>query len=326
VPDGPYRVRMDQRRGYASGLAAYIMWGFFPIYFHDLRPAGAVEILAHRIVWSALSVAVLVTVIHRWKAIHDLRHRPRTLAGIVLAAVLIAGNWGTYIYGVNSGHVVETSLGYFITPLLSVLFGVVVFRERLTMPQWVAIGLGAAAVVVITVDYHRLPWIALVLAASFGSYGLVKKQLGLPPTDGLLMEASALLLPALAYLGWLTAAGRSTFTSVSPGHTVLLLVSGVLTAVPLLLFADAANRIPMTGIGILQYTAPVLQLMCGLVLFHEPMPAAQLIGFVLVWVAIVIFTWDAIRRARRTRTATATRAHPRAAEPVAVPVAAGEPS
>jgi chloramphenicol-sensitive protein RarD len=292
---------MASRRGFLSGLAAYVMWGFFPIYFHDLQPAGAVEILAHRIVWSAVSVAVLITVIRRWRTLRDLTRRPRTVAGIALAAVLIAFNWGTYIYGVNSDHVIETSLGYFINPLLSVLLGVFVFRERLSAAQWIAIGIGAAAVAVITVDYGHLPWIALVLAASFGSYGLVKKRLALPPAEGLQLEATMLLLPALGYLGWLTAAGRSTFTSISPAHTVLLMLSGIMTALPLVLFADAANRMPLTALGILQYTTPVLQLVVGLLIFHEPLPPAELAGFALVWLAIVIFTWDALRRAGRTR-------------------------
>jgi chloramphenicol-sensitive protein RarD len=304
---------MDQRRGYVSGLAAYLMWGFFPIYFHALRPAGAVEILAHRIVWSALSIAVLITVIRRWGSIRDLVRRPRTVAGIALAAVLIAINWGTYIYGVNSGHIIETSLGYFVTPLLSVLFGVLVFRERLTYAQWIALAFGTAAVAVITIDYGKPPWIALILAASFGMYGLVKKRLSLPPAEGLQMEAAMLLVPAAVYLGWLTAAGRSTFTGVSPAHTVLLVLSGIMTAAPLMLFADAANRIPMTGLGILQYTTPILQLLCGLLIFHESMPAAEFAGFILVWVAIAVFTWDALRRSRRTREAAvaATAVSPR---------------
>jgi len=318
---GPYRYRMDQRRGYAAGLAAYVIWGFFPVYFHALRPAGALEILAHRIVWSVLAVAALITVIRRWGAIRELARRPRTLGGISIAAALIAVNWCTYIYGVNSDHVIETSLGYFITPLISVLLGVLVFRERPSITQWVAIGVGAVAVAVITVDYGRLPWIALGLAVTFGLYGLVKKRLALPPTDGLLMEASTLLVPAVVYLGWLTAAGRSTFTGVSATHTTLLVLAGVLTAGPLILFADAANRIPMTQLGILQYAAPILQLLCGLVIFHEPMPAAQLVGFVLVWIAIVIFTGDAIRRSRRTRGLASATADDAAAP---VPATTGE--
>jgi chloramphenicol-sensitive protein RarD len=293
------------------------MWGFFPIYFHELRTAGAIEILAHRIVWSALTVALLITVIRRWDSVRELLRRPRKLAGISLAAVLIASNWGIYIYGVNSDHVVETSLGYFITPLITVLFGVIVYRERPSATQWTAIALGAIAVAVITIEYGRPPWIALGLAASFGLYGLVKKQLQLPPTDGLLMEASALFLPAIAYLGWLSAAGRSTFTGVSASHTTLLVLAGVLTAIPLLLFADAANRISMTHLGILQYAAPILQLLCGLVIFHEPMPAAQLVGFVLVWIAIIIISVDAVRRSRRTAASDANTLDAAEAEPLA---------
>ena len=287
------------RRGYIAGLAAYASWGFFPIYFHALKPAGALEILAQRVFWSVITVAIIITAIRRWDAIRALLRRPRAVAGIAGAALLIAVNWCTYIYGVNSGHVVETSLGYFINPLISVLFGVLVFRERLRGAQWGALAIGAAAVAVITVDYGRLPWIALSLAITFGSYGLVKKTLGLPPTDGLLMEAAVLTLPAIAYLGWLQADGRSTFGAGSGWHTALLVLTGLATAVPLLMFADAANRIPMSHLGMIQYVAPVLQLLCGLVIFHEPMPPAQLAGFILVWVAIVVFTWDAVRHARR---------------------------
>jgi len=308
------------------GAGAYLCWGLFPLYWKLLRPATPVEILAHRIVWSAVSVAVLITVIRRWGTLCDLARRPRTVAGIALAAVLIAFNWGTYIYGVNSDHVIETSLGYFINPLLSVLLGVFVFRERLNAAQWTAIGIGAGAVVVITVDYGHLPWIALILAASFGTYGLVKKRLALPPAEGLQMEATMLLLPALGYLGWLTAAGRSTFTAVSPAHTVLLLLSGIMTALPLLLFADAANRIPLTVLGILQYITPVLQLVVGLLIFHEPLPPAELVGFALVWLAIVIFTWDALLRARRTRPERLASDGPVAAATLTLDEAAASPN
>ncbi|HEY2793579.1 MAG TPA: EamA family transporter RarD [Micromonosporaceae bacterium] len=293
---------MDQRRGYLSAFAAYVLWGFFPIYFHHLLPAGPLEILANRVIWSVLTVALIITFLGRWRSIAALRHQPRKVAGLGLAAVLIGVNWFVYIYGVNSNQVIETSLGYFINPLVSVLFGVAVFKERLRTAQWAAIAIGGVAVAVIAIDYGRLPWIALSLAVSFGSYGLVKKRLGLPPTDGLFLESAALALPAAIYLGFLTSAGKSTFTSVSAVHTFLLVVSGLATAVPLLLFADAANRIPLTGLGIVQYTAPILQLGCGVLLFHEPMPRAELIGFILVWIALVVFTWDALANARRART------------------------
>jgi chloramphenicol-sensitive protein RarD len=289
----------ELRRGYLFGLAAYVCWGFFPLYFKLLRPAGPLEILAHRVIWSAVFVALLLSALRGWRGIAALRHRRRTLAGIALAAVLIAVNWGVYIYGVNSAHVVETSLGYFITPLISVAFGLVLFGERLRGPQGAAIGLGSIAVVVLTVDYGRLPWIALTLAVSFACYGLVKKRLGLPPADGLFIESGLLAVPGLGYLGWLTGAGHSTLGRGSAGHAALLLASGVITAVPLLLFAGSANRIPMTGLGILQYIAPVLQLFCGVVIYHEPMPPARLLGFGLVWLALVIFTWDALTAGRR---------------------------
>jgi chloramphenicol-sensitive protein RarD len=292
----PYRYGMDSRRGFISGFTAYAIWGFFPLYFHFLLPAGAGEILAHRVIWSVVTVAIITTVLRRWRSIVALRHRPAKLAGLALAAALIGVNWFVYIYGVNSHHVIETSLGYFITPLITVLFGVVVFKERLRRPQWIAVGISAVAVAIIAYDYGRLPWIALTLALSFGSYGMVKKRLGLPPTDGLLLESSALAAPALAYVLWLGHSGNSTFTSVSASHTLLLVAAGAVTAIPLLLFADAANRIPLTTIGILQYIAPILQLGCGLLWLDESMPPAELAGFCLVWLALGVFTWDALRR------------------------------
>ena len=288
----------EQRKGYLFGIAAYVLWGFFPLYFKLLRPSGPLEILAHRVVWSALFVGVLLTLARSWRRIADLARRPRTLLVIGLAAVLIAVNWGTYIYGVNTARVVETSLGYFITPLISVAFGLAVFGERLRPARWAALGVGTVAVAVLAVDYGRLPWIALTLAGSFASYGLVKKRLGLPPTDGLFVESAALAVPGLGYLAWLGAAGRSTLTA-SPGHTMLLLVSGAVTAVPLLMFAASANRITMTGLGILQYIAPILQFFVGVAIEHEPMPAARLFGFALVWLALVVFTWDGLRQSRR---------------------------
>jgi chloramphenicol-sensitive protein RarD len=290
------------RRGYLYGLGAYVLWGFFPLYWKLLRPAGAIEILAHRVLWSAAFVALLLAAVRNWGFLRRLAGRPRTLAGITLAATIIGVNWFTYIYGVNTDRVVETALGYFINPLVTVLLGVVVLRERLRTAQWLAVGIGAVAVAVLTVDYGRPPYIALTLAFSFGSYGLVKKTLGLPAAEGLLVESAVLALPALGYLGWLAARGTGTFGHVSAGHTALLILAGAITAVPLLLFAGAANRIPLTGLGILQYTAPIIQLGCGVLIFHEPMPPARLAGFALVWLALIIFTVDGLRATRRRRT------------------------
>ncbi|MFC0007827.1 EamA family transporter RarD [Micromonospora siamensis] len=291
------------RLGYLYGFGAYLLWGFFPIYFKLLRPTGPVEILAHRVVWSLAFVALLLAAARNVGFLRALARRPRALAGIAAAAVLIAVNWGTYIYGVNSDRVVETALGYFINPLVVVLLGVFVLRERLRAAQWAALGVGTAAVVVLTVDYGRLPYLALTLAFSFGGYGLVKKRLGLPAAEGLFVESAVLALPALAYLGWLGWRGDATFGHLSAGHTALLVGAGAATAIPLLLFAGAANRLPLTNLGMLQYLAPVLQLGIGVLIFHEPMPPARLAGFALVWLALVVFTVDAVRQGRRTRAA-----------------------
>ncbi|WP_422774569.1 EamA family transporter RarD [Plantactinospora sp. WMMC1484] len=306
------------RRGYLYGIAAYTLWGFFPLYLRLLRPAGPIEILAHRVIWSVLFVALLLAVLRNWRFLGELRRRPGKLAGTGIAAALIAVNWGTYIYGVNSERVVETALGYFINPLFVVLLGVAVLRERLRVGQWVALGIGGLAVGVLTVDYGRLPYIALTLAASFGGYSLVKKRLGLPAAGGMFVESAALALPALGYLGWLTWHAESTFGQVSVGHTVLLMLAGAATATPLLMFAGAANRLPLTALGMLQYLAPILQLGFGVLVFHEPMPPARLAGFALVWLALVVFTVDGIRNVRRSRAAALLAATPEPAAATAV--------
>lgn len=290
----------EVRRGYAYGLTAYGMWGFFPLYFKLLQPSGALEILAHRVVWSLAFVTVLLAALRNAGFLRRLARDRRALAGITVAAALLAVNWGTYIYGVNSDRVVETALGYFITPLVVVLLGVTVLRERLRGAQWAALGVGGVAVAVLTVDYGRLPYIALILAVSFGGYSLAKKRLGVPPAEGLFVESAVLTLPAVGYLLWLGVAGEPTFGRVSAGHTTLIVVSGAATAVPLLLFAGAANRIPLSALGILQYAAPVIQLACGVLILHEPMPPARLVGFALVWAALAVFTVDGLRHARRS--------------------------
>lgn len=296
----------DERRGYLYGLMAYAMWGFFPIYFKFLRPAPPLEILAHRVVWSVAFVALLLTAMRNWRFLGRLVRTPRLLGGVTLAAVLIGVNWGTYIYGVNSSRVVETALGYFITPLVVVLLGVTVMGERLRPLQWTAVGIGVLAVAILAVDYGRLPYIALALAASFGCYGLVKKRMSLPPAEGLFVESAVLILPALAFLTWLNLSGEAKFGQVSATHTALMLIAGVLTAIPLLLFAAATNRVPLVGLGILQYVAPILQLAVGVLIYHEPMPAARLAGFGMVWLALIVFTADGIRNSRNAARARAT--------------------
>jgi len=297
----------DERRGLAYGLGAYVLWGLFPLYWPLLEPAGAGEILAHRIVWSLVFLAGVLAVQRQWSWLRELAARPGALVRLTLAAALIAVNWGTYIYGVNTERVVETSLGYFINPLVSVALGVLVLGERLRRWQWVALGIGAVAVVVLTADYGRPPWIALVLACSFGVYGLLKKTVGVPAVQGLAVESAVLVLPALAFVvlqqvgtaAVVDVAGPAAFGSAGAGHALLLAGSGVATAVPLLLFAGAANRIPLSTIGVLQYLAPTLQFAIGVLLYGEPMPAARLAGFALVWVALVVFTLDGVAHHRR---------------------------
>ena len=298
------RRAVESRKGYAYGLGAYVSWGFFPIYFKLLQPAGAVEILAHRVIWSVLFITGILTAIRQWRPLRAAFSRRSARGGIVLAAALIAVNWAAYIYGVNSDRIVETALGYFIGPLVSVLIGVLVLRERLRPAQWVAVGIGAVAVAVLTVNYGRVPYIALTLAVTFSTYGLIKKRLALPAAHGLFVESAVLAVPCLAYLGWLVWQGDSTFGHVSAGHTALMLGAGAATAIPLLLFAGAANRLPLTVLGLLQYVAPVLQFGVGVLIFHEPMPPARLAGFALVWTALVIFTVDGLRHARQSRMAT----------------------
>jgi chloramphenicol-sensitive protein RarD len=290
---------VDERRlGVASGLAAYSLWGLFPLYFPLLEPAGDLEIVAHRVLWSLLVVGVLLTVLRRWSHVRAAFADRRTLLVLTAAAVLIAANWLIFVYGVNSGHVVETSLGYFINPLVSVLLGVVVFAERLRPLQWVAVGIAAVAVTVLTVDYGRPPWIALSLAASFGLYGLAKKVARVEAAPGLFVETALVALPAAVVLGMLHADGAGAFGDAGTGHALLLVSSGVATAVPLLLFAAAARRIPLSTVGLLQYLTPSMQLAIGVFVYGEPMPPARLAGFVIVWVALAVFTVDSLRHAR----------------------------
>lgn len=282
------------RQGLGYGVAAYGLWGLFPLYWPLLKPAGAVEILAHRIMWSLVAVVVVLAVARNWSWIRALRARQLLLLGG--AAMIISVNWATYIYAVNSGHTIEAALGYFINPLISVLFGVAIFRERLRAWQWGAVGLGAAAVLVLTADYGRPPWIALVLAFSFATYGLLKKFANMPSAESLSVETAVMLVPALGYVAWL---GGGTFASEGSGHVFLLVGAGVVTAIPLMLFNAAAIRLPLSMMGMLQYLAPVLQFLIGLLVHHEAMPASRWAGFLLVWVALVALTWDGARAVRR---------------------------
>jgi chloramphenicol-sensitive protein RarD len=288
----------ESRRGLLLGVAAYGIWGLFPLYWPLLEPAGAVEILAHRILWSCLTMGLLVLLLRRTPAVRVIMAERRTRALLILAACLITVNWAVYIWGVNNGHVVETSLGYFVNPLVTVLMGVFVLGERLRRFQWVALGVATLAVLVLTIDYGRPPWIALVLALTFGSYGLCKKQAGAPAIESLTFETMVIGPIALTYLVWLTWHGDSNFTDHGGGHVLLLMSAGIVTAVPLVCFGGAAIRVPLVTLGLLQYLTPTLQFALGVFYFHEDMPAGRWIGFALVWVALGIFTLDLVRQRR----------------------------
>jgi len=287
------------RQGFLFGIAAYLLWGGFPLYWPLLEPAGSVELLAHRILWSVVTLGVLVLVLRRSRQFRALFGDRRVFLLLALAAVVITVNWGTYIYGVTNDRVVETSLGYFINPLVTVLMGVVLLGERLSRPQWVAIGVGGLACIVLTVDYGHPPWIALVLAFSFGTYGLAKKQAGAEAVESLTLETLLVAPLALGYLAWLVAHDQSTFGTEGTGHALLLMSAGLVTAVPLLCFGAAAIRVPMVTLGLLQYLAPILQFLLGVLWFHEDMSTGRWIGFALVWVALAIFTFESIRHRRR---------------------------
>jgi chloramphenicol-sensitive protein RarD len=289
----------EQRRGLLLGFAAYGLWGGFPLYWPLLEPAGAVEILAHRILWSMVTMALLVVVFRRTPQLRAILADRRTVLLLATAALVITVNWATYIYGVNNERVVETSLGYFINPLVTVLMGVLILGERLRPLQWGALGIASLAVVVLTVDYGRLPWIALVLAFSFGTYGLLKKTANVGAVESLAVETTVVAPLAAAYLGWLIATGASSFGTEGAGHALLLASTGIVTAIPLICFGAAATRVSMTTLGLLQYLAPVLQFALGVFVLDEAMPASRWIGFVLVWVALVIFTVEAMNHHRR---------------------------
>ena len=290
----------DTRRGAVFGATAYLLWGIFPLYFPLLDPAGAVEVLAHRVVWSLVVVAVLVQVTRRWPAVRVVVADRRKVLRLGAAAAFLAVNWGVYIYGVTTDRVVETSLGYFINPLVTVMLGVVVLRERLRPAQWAALGVATVAVVFLAVEAGRLPWIALVLAVSFGIYGLLKKTSHVGALVGLTVETAVLAPLAVAYAIAIQLSGDATLTSHGPGHAALLALTGVITAVPLLFFGAAASRVPLTTLGLLQYLAPTMQFLLGVLFFHEDMSVARLLGFCLVWVALVMFTVDLLGQRKRT--------------------------
>ena len=300
-----------QRRGILYGLGAYGLWGAVPLFWPLVATAGSLELLAHRVVWSlVISLALALVLLPKgW-----LRRigTGRNLAMLGLAAAVVSVNWGVYIWAVNHGHVVETSLGYYINPILSILVGVLFLRERLAPLQWVSVGLAAAAVLVLTFEYGQLPWIALTLATSFATYGVIKKHVNGGAVETLTIESAVLTPIALGYLAFLQLTGGLTFGHLGWAHNQLLMASGLVTVIPLLFFAAAATRLPLSTLGLLQYIAPTLQFLLGVLYFGETMSPGRWVGFALVWLALVILTVYGVRQARRSRRP--------AAEPVAEPV------
>jgi chloramphenicol-sensitive protein RarD len=293
-------VRQHQDRwGLPLGISAFTLWGAMPLFFPLLEPAGAVEVVAHRIVWSLIFCLIALVALRQLGEFRDALRSPRILGTFSLAAALIVVNWVVYVYAVLTERVLDAALGYFINPVITVLLGVLVLRERLRPVQWVAIGFGVAAVVVLSTGLGGLPWIALCLALSFGLYGLVKNRVGrtVSALPGLAVETAVAAPFAIAYLVWL--GGSGTFTGHGVGHSLLLMSTGVITALPLLMFSAAARRLPLSVVGMLQYLAPALQFLVGLLVFGEHMPTARWIGFFLVWAALVLLTADGIRQARR---------------------------
>jgi chloramphenicol-sensitive protein RarD len=313
VTPAPPAPTGESTRGALYALGAYLLWGVLPIYFLQLKPTGPFEVVAWRIILAFVFCILLLTVLRAWRPFLAIVRQPRLMGLTAVAGVLIYVNWQTYLYGALTNHVIETSLGYFINPIVTVLLGVIVLRERLRIVPWIAIGLAVVAVAVIVIGYGAFPWIALTLAFSFGFYGLVKKQIG-PAVDavsGLTLESLWLLPVAAIQLVFVANLTGITLGTAGTLHTVLLLLAGAVTAVPLLLFASGARRVPLTVIGLLQFVAPIIQFAIGVWVLGEPMTVERWIGFGLVWVALIVLSADSIVMSRRHRAAV-----PDVAEPV----------
>ncbi|WP_350349195.1 EamA family transporter RarD [Agromyces sp. G08B096] len=302
-PPGGSTQSAISRSGLLFAISAYVLWGVLPIYFLALEPTGPFEIVAWRILLSLVFCALLIMVTRAWRTFIALLADRRVVLTMGLAGVLIFVNWQTYVYATLSGQVVEAALGYFINPIVTVFLGVLVLRERLNATQWIAVGISLVAVVVLAVGYGQLPWIALVLAFSFGVYGLIKKRVG-PKVDavsGLTLETAWLAPVAVVQLIVVASTTGLTLGQGGAWHTVLLLLAGAVTAVPLLLFAAASRRLPLIHMGFIQYFAPFIQFIVGVFVLHEPMPPGRWVGFALVWVALVVLTFDLVRGARAAR-------------------------
>ena len=284
------------RKGIFSAASAFLCWGLFPLYFHAIGDVPSLQILAHRMLWSLLFLVIVLTVRRQWAWLKLLR-QPRIVASFIASAVLLSINWLIYIWAVNNGHVIESSLGYFITPLVNITIGYLLLKERLRPAQWMAVSVAALGVAWLSWQAGSVPWIALALAVSFGGYGLLRKTAALGALEGLSFETMVLFPVAAAYVAWLTVHGQNAFINTESTTTrVLLMAAGPITAVPLLLFAAGARKIPLSVLGLLQYLSPTLQFLLGVWIFHEAFTAERLVGFALIWLALALFAAEGLLR------------------------------
>ncbi|MDR2929753.1 MAG: EamA family transporter RarD [Propionibacteriaceae bacterium] len=296
------------RRGLVAAFGAYGLWGVFPLYFHLLSRSSALEIVAHRIWWTLVFCAIGITVMGAWAKVRQVFADRRLFAVLLGAGVLVSLNWLIYIYAVVTDQVVDAALGYFMNPLVTVVIAMFALRERINRAQLVALGVGLAAVLVISIGVGWIPWLGLGLALTFGFYSLAKNKVGRRVTGfiGLGVEALALAPLSGAYIIFLEVTGRGSLTTISVGYASLLIAAGVVTAIPLLCFAVGAARLRLVSLALIQYVTPVMQFLIGVIVFHESMPLVRWIGFILVWIALVVLSWDMARTARRSASAELT--------------------
>ncbi len=286
-----------QKLGLIYGVSAYVLWGMFPLYWPLLEPANPLEIVSHRAVWTLIFCVIVLAITHALKSTLATFRRPKVAIKLFLASVLISINWLIYIWATNNGHVVEASLGYYINPLIIIAFGVILLKEKMRRLQWVAVSIATVGVIILTVDYGRLPWVALGLALSWGTYGLVKKQLGLGALEGLAIETMIAFIPYCAYLFIIGSKGEGQFGN-GAGLTILLISAGAVTAIPLLLFNGSTTRLPYSTIGLLQYITPTIQFSIGVWVNHEAMPTARWVGFIFIWLALMTLATDLLKSGR----------------------------
>lgn len=286
-----------QKLGLIYGVSAYVLWGMFPLYWPLLEPANPLEIVSHRAVWTLIFCVIVLAITHALKSTLATFRRPKVAIKLFLASILISINWLIYIWATNNGHVVEASLGYYINPLIIIAFGVILLKEKMRRLQWVAVSIATVGVIILTVDYGRLPWVALGLALSWGTYGLVKKQLGLGALEGLAIETMIAFIPYCGYLIFIGSKGEGQFGN-GAGLTILLISAGAVTAIPLLLFNGSTTRLPYSTIGLMQYITPTIQFSIGVWVNNEAMPTARWVGFIFIWLALMTLATDLLKSGR----------------------------